>query len=291
MLKSQPFKKPVVLKNTNCPFCGDDVFLDWTKEHIIGRNFVPKGTLNKEWNLILRACRECNNRKSDLEDDLSSISMLPKLGSSHVEEGALKESSQRKLKSKSRKTGKPVGLSHETIEVRCEPMPGLAVNYSLISPPQAEPSRIYELCRLQLAGFFFFQTYNENTFRGGFWLEGFYPVSSVTNTDWGNDTQVSFSNIVQDWETRFYLSTANNFYRVIIRRDPSGTCWAWAVEWNRNYRTVGFFGNHEIAQATFDEVVFPIGTTVSKNQGGIVTIRKEVRIEEDEDMLFEPRDI
>ena len=42
---------------------------------MIGRRFVPKGKLNNQWNLIVRVCIKCNNKKSDLEDDISAISM------------------------------------------------------------------------------------------------------------------------------------------------------------------------------------------------------------------------
>lgn len=292
MLNHPPFERATVLKNVNCPFCGVDLSVGWTKEHIVGRKFVPRGVLNRQWNLILRACQECNNRKSDLEDDISAISMLPDLGGVHAEEDdSLKNSSQRKLKSRSRKTGKPIAHSQESIKFSGELMPGIRITGDFIAPPQIDPIRVYELCRLQLAGFFFFQTYDEKTSRGGFWLEGFHPISSAIRSDWGNALHLSFMRAVKDWETRFHLSTADGFYRAITKRDPSGLCWAWAVEWNRNLRTIGFYGSREVAQTVIDKLDYPSAKVVGKTPEGPIKIRSERRIDDPEDTLFDPGDV
>ena len=69
--------RAIKLRNRNCPYCGQ--FFDGsasTKDHVVGRRFVPSGSLSNTWNLILQCCRQCNNRKSDLEDDISAIAQL-----------------------------------------------------------------------------------------------------------------------------------------------------------------------------------------------------------------------
>jgi hypothetical protein len=43
----------------------------------VSKKLVPKGKLDRQWNLIVRACRDCNRRKSALEDDISAITMQP----------------------------------------------------------------------------------------------------------------------------------------------------------------------------------------------------------------------
>jgi hypothetical protein len=75
LLRPSP-KKAILLRNRNCCYCGDllkDV--GSTKEHVIGRNFVPTNTLDGQWSLILRACLRCNRNKSKLENDISAITM------------------------------------------------------------------------------------------------------------------------------------------------------------------------------------------------------------------------
>jgi hypothetical protein len=68
--------QPEVLRNITCCYCRiPSVNVASDKEHVIARGFVPIGTLQKSWNLIARACRLCNNRKSDLEDDMAILSL------------------------------------------------------------------------------------------------------------------------------------------------------------------------------------------------------------------------
>ncbi len=77
-LNHLPATKPLRLRNVICPYCGVALTKqNSTREHVIGRKFVPKGTLENQWNLILNACHACNNRKADLEDDIAAITMQP----------------------------------------------------------------------------------------------------------------------------------------------------------------------------------------------------------------------
>lgn len=54
-----------------------------TKEHVIGRRFVPKGKFAGHWNLILNTCKPCNNREADLEDGISAITLQPEVNGHH----------------------------------------------------------------------------------------------------------------------------------------------------------------------------------------------------------------
>ena len=102
------------LKNVTCPYCAAALDPDTrTKEHVIGRRFVPKGSTENRWNLILRACSVCNNKKSDLEDDIAAITMyFHTTGLASTEDPTARaEAMRRGPKSGSRKTGKPVADS------------------------------------------------------------------------------------------------------------------------------------------------------------------------------------
>lgn len=59
-----------------CPYCSVELTEENnSEEHVVGRKFVPKGTLNNNWNLIVRSCNECNEEKSNFEDDISAITL------------------------------------------------------------------------------------------------------------------------------------------------------------------------------------------------------------------------
>src|SRR4051812_6479594 len=73
-----PLNTVTRLKNVTCAYCGVrfSPATPSTKEHVITRNFVPEGTLKaNDWNLILLACRTCNQEKADLEDEISAITL------------------------------------------------------------------------------------------------------------------------------------------------------------------------------------------------------------------------
>ncbi len=139
--------QPTKLKNTHCPYCGDEFSADgakWTEDHVIARNFVPKGTLETSWNLHVRACEPCNNEKSDLEDDLSAISMIPDFGMDTSPKA--RTHAKRKIEnSRSRKTQNTLKDSFEETVISGEMMPGLSASFKLVGPPQVEPERVFAL--------------------------------------------------------------------------------------------------------------------------------------------------
>src|SRR5690349_7031023 len=77
-LRFPPPGKPIKLANTTCIYCQKPFQRgERTKEHVVGRKFVPTGCLDGESNLIAWACLDCNGTKSSLESDLSAITMHP----------------------------------------------------------------------------------------------------------------------------------------------------------------------------------------------------------------------
>lgn len=254
---------------------------------MIGRKFVPKGTLNKQWNLILRACKRCNGYKSDLEDDIGAISMQPNSAGKFAEDDpVLKREAERRAKSFSRKTRRPVSDSAESIQFRANADPGIALSASFIGPPQIEERRLFELARLQLAGFFYRLSYNPESNRGGFWVGGFYPLPEAIRADWGNPIHRAFMSEVRYWEPRLLAETASGYYKVAIRRHPDTECWSWALEWNRNLRVIGLFGNKGTSQAFVNGLPPLPLTKIMQNGEDWVAIRPDVGLDESEDVLF-----
>src|SRR6266550_9402360 len=106
-----PPNRAVRLDNRTCLYCGlaEAEENPFTVEHVVGRRFVPKGSLDKSWALIGNACLRCNSRKSDLEDDISAITLQPNLGERHADPLLEAEAARKAKGSVSRRTRKRVG--------------------------------------------------------------------------------------------------------------------------------------------------------------------------------------
>jgi hypothetical protein len=288
-LNELPSNRAVVLDNITCPYCGIEINDDNdSKEHVIGRRFVPKGTLNGSWNLIVRACKKCNSEKSHLENDISAITLASKVwfGSDNSETNIEQEALRKAQKSISHKTRKPVIHSHEELNFEVPFSPGATFKFNMVSPPQIASNRLYELARMQMMAFFYFITFNNETKRGGFWQEGFHPLSEAHHGDWGNPLLKAFMSAVVNWEPRWIANTADGFFRSIIRRHPSAECWSWAVEWNKNYRVVGFFGARNAAQKIVDDFREPEMTAIITGKNAYLRFRSDFKLHEEDDLLF-----
>lgn len=255
-----------------------------TKEHVIGRRFVPAGKLDGEWNLIVRACAPCNREKADLEDDISAITMQPDAwGQPAVADPDLTAGAQRKAQgSKSRRTKKSVEESSERLSVDLPLGPGIQMTLGLTSPPQPDNDRLFRLSLFHSRAFFYWITYNETSRKGGFWPGSFFPVLFAMRPDWGNPIHRSFMDAVFEWELKVLGTGAGGFFKVAIRCHPTTTCWSWAYEWNQNLRVIGFFGEEAPAQAIVN--AFPSLGWVMIPQSG--RYRRETHLLVEDDKLF-----
>lgn len=288
LVKVAPYR-PTVLNNCTCPYCGVALSPEIiSEEHVVGRRFVPKGKLNGNWNLIANACRPCNGRKSDLEDDISAITLQPDLLGQygHGDAGAIADAQRKAKGSLSRRTKKTIRDSQERIGLSVNLGTGSDLSFSFIAPSQIDDWRAFELARMQLAALFYMQTYNSETRRGGYWLHGYHPVMQAARSDWGNSVMIAFAHEIEGWECRLVANTAEGFFRVIIRKHPSAETWAWAIEWNRSRRLIGFFGEREPAQNivnSFPELRAQIVYQASENS---LSYRVETPLSENDDILF-----
>lgn len=119
-LTPHPANQAIRLRNVICPYCGCDLTsANTTKEHVVGRRFVPKGKLNGHWNLIVDACGPCNNRKADLENDISAITLHSEHGEAHpdYDDDAKADARRKAANAISRRTKKPVKDSHESMKL------------------------------------------------------------------------------------------------------------------------------------------------------------------------------
>jgi hypothetical protein len=277
----------LALKNRNCIYCGDPLTkVTRTREHVIARNFVPKGTL--DLNLIGWACYDCNLTKSELEDDISLISMLPALGERLPPDDERIPDVARKAKNAfSRRTGKPVKDSRETFTVTGEIFPGLTMTAKLVSNPQTDPERVYLLAMFHVQAFFYLTTYNKNTHMGARLPGIFMPVGDYRRPDWGNARMRAFMSNIKHWDPTLIMCGKQAFFRIIIRRKVGFDLWSWAVEWNRTFRVIGFFGAEELVEEAVAALPKLKAKELAKKDSSYLRIRDEEALPDAEDTLFE----
>lgn len=280
-----PSKRP--LENTNCPYCGVELTPNITiKEHVVGRHFVPKGKFERSWNLILRACKKCNDEKGDLENDISAISLLLPWAMAGEDEEFRNYVWHKAENSYSRRTKKLVADSSETTTHSGSFSANMSYSANMISPPQVDGDRAFKLAWFQLAGFFYFLTYREAERQGGCWPGSCVTLAVVIRSDWGNAVQRWFMETVKSWHMKVIGDMAAGFYRIAVRRHPEAEVWSWAMEWNKTIRVTGFIGDEdtirEIAQ-TRPEMPMHL---MSSSGSNYLRIRVEVPLEEQNDLMF-----
>jgi len=283
-----PPDRAVRLDNRTCLYCGivESEENPFTVEHVVGRRFVPKGSLDKSWALIANACAPCNKKKSDLEDDISAITLQPNLGERHADPLLEAEAARKAKGSFSRRTKKIVGKSHEEGSVEGKMMPGLHVKAGFISPPQLIEKRVHELAQMHLQGFFYLMSYNKAERRGGFLPGTVGFVANANRPDWGNPLLRGFAEKTVAWPQQLDCICASGFFKIAMRRETEvSPVWSFAIEWNTAHRIVGFFGDLDQAQIHVDT----LPELQWKRWDATSRYRLEIPIEPENDMLFSNR--
>jgi hypothetical protein len=275
------------LRNHNCIYCCRALTrATRTREHVIGRHFVPRGRL--DINLIAWACDQCNNDKSDLEDDISVISMLPAIVQSHPSMDERSADIARKLQSAfSRRTGKLVRDSQETITIKGQIFPGLTATIKMMSNPQTDPERVGRLAFYHIRAFHYFTTYRKDT-KQGWGVPGVFAVAGdYRRPDWGNERARSFMNVTMPWYPRFVLKGKEAFFQVMIRRRLPDILWSWAIEWNQSYRVFGFYGDEKLVENALEQIPILKLKSIVEEPNETIRIREDVALPEADDILFE----
>lgn len=274
-----------VLRNAVCPYCRAPLSKETlTKDHVIGRRFVPRGSLSGSWNLLIRACRACNGRKSVLEDRVSAASMHPPLvGQRDERDQALAAEARRKQQGEA---GMRADRDLQRFNIEGDLMPGVRMKLELVGPPSTHRSDLEGLAWSHLAAFFYMLTYNDTLGAGAPLPGAFRATEWSARSDWGNDRHRAFMRSVSAWEHRLLLDAAKGFFKAMIRRHPTEQCWAWALEWNTNYRILGFFGDPDLCDQL--ETGLPVleVSTIGRTNDGEFRSRLERALCPSDDTLF-----
>jgi hypothetical protein len=257
---------------------------------VIGRKFVPKSTLENQWNLILSACRDCNNRKSGLEDDISAITMQPDVTGKHFGSHPQLDldSAHKRKRTHSRYTGKLVGDSQPTLQIKYELGPDIALTFHMTGQAQIAEERAFELAMRHFQGFFFFITYNHDENRGWWWKGKYAQILAVSKTDWGNPLALTFMEKTRDWDYRVLAITADEHFKLAIRKHPTDDIWSLAVEWNENYRVLAACGDEAPLKAFLSTLPRLEMQTLFQSADSGLAVRTEKTLSPEDDTLFTP---
>jgi hypothetical protein len=245
---------------------------------------VPTGSFVTGWSLIANACERCNREKSQLEDDISAITLLPDLGTSHVNPKLQALATRKATGSGSRYTRKPVAQSYHRDTIEGTLMGGaVRIGFDIIGPPHIASERVDALAYFHISAFFYLITYEDVRRTGGSFPGVFGVVDHAGRSDWGNPVQRVFADISSTWNSRIEGVGADGFFKIAIRRDPTGVeVWSFALEWNKSLRCIGFLGNLALVQAHAD--VLP--ALHLKRVNATHRMRTEVPLAEADDKLF-----
>ena len=283
-------RRPLFLKNKWCAYCGVELNKKTaTQDHVIGRNFVPKGKIGDGWYLVLNACGVCNNLKSNLEDDISAISMnFHRYGLDGMSDPLIQKEALRKIpRAISKKTGKPVIKSDQSVAFQMPQLSGLSISGSFSAPAQLEDERLHLLARYHLLAFFYFLTYKRELSRGHYWNGVLHFAHSAIKPDWGNPIHRYFTDSILDWHHRLTLNGAGGYFKVLIRKHPSISCWAWALERNDCYRLIGYFGDEDTIKELTTGVPPLMIFSSAQSNSSTIRLYEHVPLDPKDDVLFQ----
>jgi hypothetical protein len=256
-----------------------------TKEHLIGRNFVPRGSLNggRSFNFIFDACSECNNDKAALEGHVSAITQF--LSQSIAENSAFADRAGKKSRGEIHPwTKKPVADSVHEWKIET---PGMS--FGFVGPPQPDRKMVRRLALRHVQGMFALVTNPDRTakpltllYPGSVWVVGEY-----LRGDWGNTQAKAAHDRTRNWGVRAALTTASGFFRFILRRDAAeiGT-WFWAVEWNDAMRVVGGISPDAKRPSFMEDLPELHWLQMATSNGGVFRTRREEPLDVDRDNMF-----
>ncbi|PWS37126.1 hypothetical protein DFH01_09660 [Falsiroseomonas bella] len=290
-LKVASPKHVVRLKNTICPYCIRPLVrqVEPNVDHVIGRRFVPLGSIEGQWNLLVKSCRACNEKKSRHESVVSAVILQPDAFGQHpADMDLVRQEAARKGSARHPKTKRAVRDSRTEQVLHGNLGPSASLSFQIVGPPQVPPDDADGLAHMQVQAIFFLLTLDEQTKNGSALPGVFCTVAEARRADWGNVRLKAFAEYTANWLPRFRGIAANGFFKAVIRRHPElKPIWSWALEWNRSMRIVGFFGEETLVEEAAAALPFPeMSAWRPQPDGRRVRMRFEEELAEAEDTLF-----
>lgn len=238
------FHNEIEKSNQWCLYCGSYIGITanfyTNKEHLIGREFVPKGLLvGTAFNFIFRACQICNDNKSNLERHVSSITLInsPERNSNNEINNLAINKASKDFHPNHKGQLVIKSVFKQNIQLN------ESVNLGFEFPPQlnSEYAKILALRHIQ-GMFSLVTTKNALELKDMRLLnpEYFYFLDTFNNNDWGNPQINCLIEKTKDWACHCNIVTAQGFFKVIMKRGKNiKDGWFWALEWNKQLRVIG----------------------------------------------------
>lgn len=281
------------LRNSNhyCLYCGrfvgpgSEVASD--REHLIGRKFVPSGTLaDGAFNFIFRACRECNADKSDAERHVSTVTLIN--SPERTTDPYVAEIAEHKAKRDYHpiERGKLVADASVSQEVFIPATFG-SMTFNLVGPPQLDPRMVCLLSVRHVQALFALVTTTDP--RDSEESRILPPHNALvfgyySSRDWGNPQILELVRRTDEWDCRLRLTTASGYFRAVLKRsavDSDG--WFWGLEWNRSLRVFGAIADPD----DMPEWLVKDLPDLKWRGSGTFRLRGEVPIDDEKDTFFE----
>lgn len=290
------FSKNPSYSNKYCPYCGrlfstfgtiEDIKNNTNKEHLIGRDFVPRNSFEspKNINFIFRACSSCNTRKADFERQVSSVSLLNSLSDhSSNEQKRILQKAQNDYSGFRFTRGKKVIDATITHSINLETsMCNFKVGFC--GPPQVDETVIANLAFMHMQGliYFIFRKQNESIH---LYKKYFHYYNSFWKDDWGNPSLDYLRKQTATWTPLMIMTTANNNFKIYIK--TSDDIIFWLLEWNKFCRVCGFIGEYSKCSSIIEKIPEEDFKYIGKNENKITTaIRRNTALKEDSpDFIF-----
>ncbi|WP_162811336.1 hypothetical protein [Vibrio cholerae] len=283
------YRKSLAKSNQRCLYCNEVIGLksnvDSNKEHLIARDFVPSGCLSDTtFNFIFRACVVCNNKKSNFERHISSVSLFNSSARTYDRDIDVQAIHKASNDYHPDKKGHLVKDSSSSFDLAVQSN----MSVGLIAPPQMNRDYVKSLALMHIQGFFsLITTVNplcENAIStlepGRFWLLGHYPEQ-----DWGNPQIIEIIKRTKNWDCFCNVVTADGYFKVIIKKSSVKNDFFWALEWNKHTRVVGAISNIESPPEEFLNLPKIVGFSWRDNAGNMYKVAKQTKLE-CEDELF-----
>jgi hypothetical protein len=285
------FNRNLAKSNQHCLYCGahvgpgSDVPSD--KEHLIAREFVPKGSLGGGgFNFIFRACQEkCNGEKSKAERHVSSVTLLtsPARGlDEQVDAVAMHKASRDYHPDKKGVLVKDAG-DHHVVEFG---EGGIKMKFSLVGPPQLNPDAVSLLACNHVQGIFALCATEDPRVTEKTKIlpaNAVYYFGHYIHRDWGNPHLREIARRVADWPSYVNIVAANGYFKLTIKEcEEKAQGLFWALEWNKSLRVIGAICSPSVEPKLFSD----LPDLNWRYLPGGDRSRREIPLSEEDDDLF-----